>query len=70
MQRPTAKKMEQFRGEGLKMLVNLYCGRIYGVASKFPVLVLNGPEMSPSINGIIAEEVINVVNKKSACLNL
>ena len=70
MQSPIAKKMEQFRGEGLKILENLYCGRIYGVANKFPVLVLNGPEMSPSIKGIIADEVINVVNKKSACLNL
>ena len=70
MQRPTAKKMEQLRGEGLKILENLYCGRIYGVANKFPVLVLNGPEMSPSINGIIAEDVMKVVNKKSACLNL
>ncbi len=65
-----AKKIEQFSGEGLKMLVNLYCGRIYGVASKFPVFVLKGPEISPSIKGMIAEEVMNVVNRKSACLNL
>ena len=62
--------MEALRGEGLKILENLYCGKMYGVASRFPVLVLKGPEINPSINGTIAEEVMKVVNKKSACLNL
>ena len=41
-----------------------------GVANRLPVFVLKGPEISPSKSGMIAEEVIKVVSKKFACLNI
>ncbi len=33
-------------------------------------MLRNGPAIKPSINGIIAEEIMKEVNKKSAFLNL
>ena len=62
MQSATAIKIVQFKGDGFKMLAKRYCGARYEVARRFPVFVLNGPEIKPSISGIIADDVINIAN--------
>ena len=58
-----------FNLEGGKICVNLNDSFINSVAKRFPVVPLNLPVINPFINGMIAEEIINDVNKKSA-LNL
>lgn len=55
-----------FRGEGFKMPGNLWDCEIKGVARRFAALFLNLPAMNPSMSGIIAAEIINEVNRKSA----
>ncbi len=57
-----------FSDEGFKILENRNALFMKGVASRFPVLPLQGPAISPLIKGIIAEEAIKLVSRKLAFL--
>ena len=59
-------KKEMFNFDGGNIEENLKLVFINSVAKRFPVFVLNGPEIKPSMSGIVAEESIKDVNKKSA----
>ena len=62
-------KKDRFNFEGGNIELYRNDKGINSVAKRFPVFPLNLPETRPSINGIIAAEIIKDVNKKSA-LNL
>ena len=62
----SAARNEAFNGDGGKIEGKRTCSAINGVASRLSVVLRKGPLTRPSINGIIAAEAINEVNRKSA----
>ena len=66
MQITMAVMKEALRGEGLKIEGRRAPLGMKGVANRFSVWLLAGPEIKPSINGIIAADAINEVKRKSA----
>ena len=65
-QRITATINEAFNGEGSIIEGRRTDSGMKGVARRLSVLLLAGPLIKPSKNGMIAAEAINDVNKKSA----
>ena len=63
-----AAKKVKLSGEGGKICENLYFSEINAVARRLSDSLLKGPEINPSIKGIIAAETMYVVKRKSAFL--
>ena len=61
-----AKIKETFRGEGSKIEGSLVASGIKAVARRVSLLLLAGPLIKPSIKGMIAEDAIKEVKRKSA----
>ena len=59
-----------FKGDGSNIEGSLTASGIKGVARRLSVLLLAGPLIKPSINGIIALEAIKEVKRKSAFLSI
>ena len=69
-QSASANIKEALSGEGSKIEGSLAASGIKGVARRLSVLLLAGPLINPSINGMIAADAINDVKRKSAFLRI